>query len=228
MQSNIKIGRITGVLLFTIVALGIPAMNLRNLFSSMAWTPSLLEHIFENTFQIRISIFLDLVVSGLWLSLAIWLFPVIKQFRKGFAYWFLGIWTLHFAVVLFGLISELSLLSLADVFANSSGTSEEMLIGLGTLNLEEYFWSHYLAVLLFSTAMLSLYFIFYQTKLIPRFLSVWGMIAISIVFVACQLALFNIKVNFTFFGQNGVHLLVLIGWLLAKGFNTSPITLRNS
>ncbi|MEM9076086.1 MAG: DUF4386 domain-containing protein [Bacteroidota bacterium] len=228
MQSNIKIGRITGILLFAIVALGIPAMNFRNLFTSMVWSPGLLEHIFENNLQIRISIFLDLIVSGLWLSLAIWLLPIIKQFREGLAYWFLAIWILHFAVVLFGLISELSLLSLADVFSNSSKTSEEILVGLGTLNLEEYFWSHYLAILLFSTAMVSLYYVFYRTKLIPRFLSIWGMIAISIVFVACQLAIFNIKIDFTFFAQNGVYLLVLIGWLIAKGFNTSPTAIQEN
>ncbi|MEM6893334.1 MAG: DUF4386 domain-containing protein [Bacteroidota bacterium] len=222
MQSNTKLGRTAGILLFSIVALGIPAMNLRNLFGSMAWSSGLLEHISHNTFEIQVSIFLDLLVCGLWLALAIFLFPIIKQFRKGFAHWFLGIWILHFAVVLFGLLSELSLLSLAEVFSNQTDINEELLVGMGTLKLEEYFWSHYLAILLFSLAMLPLYFVFYRTKLIPRFLSVWGMVAMSIVFVACQLALFNIKVDFIFFLQNGIHLLVLIGWLIAKGFHIRP------
>ena len=225
MQSNIKLGRTAGILLFTIVALGIPAMNLRNLFGSMGWSSGLLEHISQNTFEIQVSILLDLVVCSLWLAFAIFMFPIIKSFRKRFAQWFLGIWILHFAVVLFGLLSELSLLSLAEVFSSQTDINEELLVGMGTLKLEEYFWSHYLAILLFSLAMVPLYFVFYRTKLIPRFLSAWGMVAMSIVFVACQLALFNIPVDFTFFLQNGIHLLVLIGWLIAKGFQNQSVAI---
>ncbi|MEL6305961.1 MAG: DUF4386 domain-containing protein [Bacteroidota bacterium] len=223
MQSNTKLGRTAGILLFTLVALGIAAMNLRNLFGSLAWSPGLLEHIFENRLEIQISIFLDLLVCGLWLAFAIFMFPIIKSFQKRFAQWFLGIWILHIAVVLVGLISELSLLTLAEAFSQQTEVNTELMMVLGTLKLEEYFWSHYLAILLFSCAMVPLHYFFYRTKLIPRILSVWGMVAMSIVFVACQFAFFNIILDFVFFLQNGIHLLVLIGWLIAKGFHTPPV-----
>ncbi|PRX54379.1 DUF4386 domain-containing protein [Flagellimonas meridianipacifica] len=223
MQSNIKIGRTAGILLFAIVALGIPALNLRSFSYSMGWSPGLLEHAFENDLQIRISVFLDILVSGIWLALAIFLVPVIKQFRSGFAYWFFGIWTLHFAIVVFGIVSELSFLSIAEVFSNQPELEENTLVALGTLKVEEYFWIHYFSIMLFAVAMWSLYYVFFRTKLIPRLLSVWGLIAISIVFVACWLAIFNQQIHFAFFGQNGVHLLLLIGWLIAKGFNEISI-----
>nr|WP_299343688.1 DUF4386 domain-containing protein [Allomuricauda sp.] len=222
MQSKIKTGRIVGIMLFTVVALGIPALNLRSFSSSMAWSPGLLEHVFENDLQIRISIFLDILVSGIWLALAIFLVPVIKQFRSGFAYWFLGIWTFHFAIVVFGIVTELSLLSLAEAFSIHPELEENTLVALATLKVEEYFWIHYFSIMLFAVAMWSLYYVFLRTQLIPRLLSAWGLVAISIVFVACWLAIFNQQISFAFFGQNGAHLLVLIGWLLAKGFKATP------
>ncbi|TAI49167.1 DUF4386 domain-containing protein [Flagellimonas allohymeniacidonis] len=223
MQSNIKIGRTAGILLFIIVALGIPALNLRSISTSMSWSPNLLEHLFENDLQLRISIFMDILVSGVWLALAIFLFPIIKQYRSGLAYWFLGIWILHFAIILVSNTQELSLLSLAQAYSDEPQLEQDILIGLATLKIESYFWSHYFAVMLFSIAMAALYYVFLVSKLIPRILSVWGLIAISVVFVACWLAIFNQDISFALFGQNGVHLLTLIAWLIAKGFNPKPV-----
>lgn len=221
MQSNIKTGRTVGILLFAIVALGIPAVNLRSFSTSMGWSLGLLEHISENDIQIRISVFLDILVSGIWLALSILLVPVIKKFRSGFAYWFLGIWTFHFAIVVFGIVTELSLLSLAEAFYNHPELEENALVSLATLKVEEYYWIHYFSIMLFAVAMWSLYYVFFRTKLIPRLLSAWGLVATSIVFMACWLVVFNQQISFAFFGQNGVHLLVLIGWLIFKGFNTN-------
>ena len=223
MQSTIKIGRIIGTLLFAIVALGVLGLSFRNLSLSMAWSPTLLERLFENDLQIRVSILLDFLVSTIWLVIAILLFPIISNFKKSFAYWFIGIWILHFAVILFSNAAELSLLSIAEAFNNRTNLDENTLAALATVELEGYFWSHYFAIMLFAMAMGPLYYMLFKTKLIPRFLSLWGMIAMLLVLSACWLTIFNQTVTFAFFGQNGVHLLVMIGWLLIKGFNNSTI-----
>ncbi|MEM9363722.1 MAG: DUF4386 domain-containing protein [Bacteroidota bacterium] len=226
MQSTIKTGRILGTLLFAIVALGVLGLNFRNLSLSMAWSPSLLEQLFENDLQIRVSILLDILVSIIWLVIAIFLFPIISGFKKGLAYWFFGIWILHFAVILVSNSAELSLLSMAEAFVNRTDLDENTLAALATVELEGYFWYHYFAIMLFSLAMGVLYYIFFKTRLIPRLLSLWGIIAMILVFSACLLTMFNQTVSFAFFGQNGVHLLIMIGWLLLKGFNTSPIAMK--
>ncbi|MEM8846675.1 MAG: DUF4386 domain-containing protein [Bacteroidota bacterium] len=226
MQSTIKTGRIIGALLFAIVALGVLGLNFRNLSLSMAWSPKLLEQLFENDLQIRVSILLDVLVSIIWLVIAVIIFPIISNFKKSFAYWFFGIWILHFAVILFSNAAELSLLSIAETFNNRTDLEENTLVALATIELEGYFWSHYFAIMLFGLAMAPLYYIFFKTKLIPRFLSLWGMIAMILVLSACWLTIFNQTVSFAFFGQNGVHLLVMIGWLLIKGFNNPTIAVQ--
>lgn len=89
---------------------------------------------------------------------------------------------------------------------------------LGLLLIEEYFWAHFMSLMLFAAAAFSLYYFLFQTKLVPRFLSVWGIVASSLVFLASWLNIFEVNPSFYFYSQNGIFMIVFMGWLIAKGF----------
>ena len=66
-----------------------------------------------------------------------------------------------------------------------------------------------------------LYYVFFKARLIPRLLSLWGIVAVTIVFVTTLFQVFDQPVNMILYLQNEVHILVLTFWLLIKGFNTT-------
>ncbi|UII79153.1 DUF4386 domain-containing protein [Flagellimonas sp. CMM7] len=220
MKLNQKIGRTVGFLLLLIMVLGIPSVTLRGLSTSMVVSPTFLNEVFQNALQMRIAILLDILASTLWLIIAIILFPTIKKYKNSFALWFLGVWLVQFSVIIFSNISHLSLLSLSNVFVATEGTGTEFFSILGQLKIEEYFWAHFMSLMLYAAAAFCLYYFLFQTRLVPRFLSVWGMVAISLVFIASWLNIFDINPSFYLYSQNGIHMIAFIGWLIAKGFNT--------
>lgn len=223
MKTNQKTGRIIGLLLLLIVVVGIPSVDLRGLSTSMAASPEFLNEVFQKSMQMRLAVLLDIVASALWLVVAIILFPIIKQYRKGLALGFFGIWIAYLAVILFSNISHLSLLSLSQDFVKTGASNIDYFSTLGLLKIEEYFWAHYMAIMLYASAAWIFYYFLFRTKLIPRFLSAWGLIAISLPFLACWLTIFDISVSFYFFLQNGLHMIILLLWLLVKGFNSTEM-----
>ncbi|WP_422079665.1 DUF4386 domain-containing protein [Ulvibacterium sp.] len=226
MKTNQKTGRLIGLLLLLIVVLGIPSVNLRGLSTSMAASPEFLNEVFQKSIQMRLAVLLDIAASALWLVAAVILFPIIKHYKKGLALSFLGIWIAYLAVILFSNISHLSLLSLSQEFVKTGAANVDYLNTLGLLKIEEYFWAHFMAIMLYASAAWIFYYFLFRTQLVPRFLSGWGLIAISLAFMACWLNIFDISVSFYFFLQNGLHMIVLLLWLLIKGFNATETAAR--
>ena len=73
-----------------------------------------------------------------------------------------------------------------------------------------------------------LYSIFYQSKLIPRWISVWGFIAAAALLTGAMLSVFgNISPALTLLVilPIAVQEMVMAGWLIVKGFNPAAIEL---
>jgi hypothetical protein len=68
--------------------------------------------------------------------------------------------------------------------------------------------------------------VLYQSKLVPRFLSVWGFIGYIVFVSGTILELFGYPVGVLLSLPGGLFELSLSGWLIAKGFNGSEIALR--
>jgi hypothetical protein len=82
--------------------------------------------------------------------------------------------------------------------------------------------------IVFSLGALMLYYMFYQSNLIPKWISVWGIIAILLHLSTCILILFHLQssfsttntiMNFPIFLQE----MVMAVWLIVKGFNPTAI-----
>ena len=83
-------------------------------------------------------------------------------------------------------------------------------------------------VIVFGLGALMLYYMFYQSKLIPRWISVWGFVAIILHLATGFLIIFRLQspfstintvMNFPIFLQE----MVMAVWLIVKGFNPSAI-----
>ncbi len=219
MNSIQKTGRLVGLILLTTILLGAPGVMLRGLSTSQAATAEFFTIVIENATRMKLAILLDILASTLGLALSIVLFPILKAYRRPLAFWYFGLYLTFYALIWVGNISHLSLLSLSELYTQASATDAVHFKLLGILLVEDYFWSHFVTLILFSSAAFILYYTLLRTKLVPVWLAGWGLLAVGGVFVASWSNIFGQSLPFVFYSHNGLHLITLTIWLLAKGFN---------
>ncbi|RDY61238.1 DUF4386 domain-containing protein [Flagellimonas nanhaiensis] len=222
MKTNLKAGRTIGLLLFLIIAAGIPSLNLRGLSTELTSNPEFLAIVFENTLQTKLAIVLDTLASTLWLVIAILMYQKMSEYRLGLALAFFGLWIINLGIIIYSNIANLSLLSLSEAFVSNIQMDSLTLHSLGYLKVEDYYWAHFMALITYASAAFVLFYFLFRTRLVPRLLSIWGMLAISLVFFATWANIFKINVSFHFYTQNGIHMIAFMGWLIAKGFSSKP------
>ena len=223
MISHKKSGRIIGVLFLLTMLIGIVGMNLRGLSTSLAESPTFLNDVFENSFMMKTAVLLDILAASISLIIAVILFPIIKHYSQGLALSYFGLYITYFVVIIVSNIDHLSLLSLSKQFVKTKSPDTANFNMLGLFQIESYYSSHFLSLIILSVALAILYYFLYQTKLLPRFLCIWGILAVTIVFTSTWLQIFDYDVNFIVYAQNGLFMLFFTIWLLVKGFNSSTI-----
>jgi hypothetical protein len=225
MQPSKKAGRIIGLLFLIIIALGGTSLNLRGLNSSLLAADDLLARVFEQAFEMKLAIVLNLAAGLLWLGIAIYLFPFVKQISKSLALWLLSLWLIQFGTTLMGDIAHLSLINLSQQVQGMPVADLIHYKTIGKVLINEYFWGHFFSLMGYSSATFILFLAIFKGRWLPRFIPVWGMAAMTVVFFASAVQLFDIEVSFLFYQQNGIHFIVMTLWLLFFGFKVkSPVS----
>jgi hypothetical protein len=127
-----------------------------------------------------------------------------------------------------GVVSLLALLTLSQEYAKAGAPNASSYQISGTLLLAVKNWAGQLGVISFTLGALMYYSVFFQSKLIPRWLSGWGFLGVALSLAAVLLVIFGQIIPFsTVFIllqlPIGLQEMVLAVWLIAKGFDPSAI-----
>jgi hypothetical protein len=225
MNSNRKNARIAGVLWIIGTVAGVLSLPFLGLLDA----PDYMIKITENQNQVLIGALLVIIMAFACSGIAIWLYPVLKKHNEALALWSVGfrlIEAVFFTVATLGL---LSLLTLSHEYVKAGAPDASYFQTLGTLLLAVHDWaSNVLALIAFCLGALIYYYIFYRSKLIPRWLSGWGLIAILLHLAAGLLIMFGLMTPFSTI-QLVLALPILLQemviavWLIVKGFNPAAI-----
>ncbi len=121
------------------------------------------------------------------------------------------------------------LLTLSQEFVQAGAPGSSYFQTLGVLIQAGSDWVNNVAALLaWCLGALMYYSIFYQSKLIPRWLSGWGLAGVTLTILASLLVMFRLIIPFgTIQGIMNLPIalqeMVLAIWLIVKGFNPSAI-----
>jgi len=165
-------------------------------------------------------------------GIAISLYPVLKKFNAGLALGAVGFriseGVLRFIAVWYYLL----LITLSQQFVQAGAPDSSYFQTLGALVYAGNRWGNVLGLLAFSIGALLYYIIFYRTKLVPRWISVWGLVAAILGILSCVLVLVGLIAPFS--TEQVVMALpmlpqemVLAVWLIVKGFNPSVIASKS-
>ncbi len=178
--------------------------------------------------QVRIEVFLALIAAFACAGIAIWLYPVLKKHNEALALGSVGFRITESILSILGAICLVSLLPLSQEYIKAGASSASYLQTLGISLFGAQGMILNIRLIPFCIGALMYYYIFYKSKLIPRWLSGWGLIAIIMNLVSALLVLFGIIDHFStpqviLSVPIGLQEMVLAVWLIAKGFNPSAI-----
>lgn len=193
--------------------------------------PDYLISIAANENQVIVGSLLVLLSAFACAGIAIGLYPVIKQHHEALALGSVGLRVMEGMLYIIGVVSLLSLLTLSQEYVQAGASNTYLFQVSGTMLLAIKTWAGQSAVIAFTLGATMYYYVFYQSKLIPRWLSVWGFIGVSFSLAATLLTIFGWIIPFSPVFMI-LHLTILVQemvlamWLIVKGFNLSAITGR--
>jgi hypothetical protein len=177
-----------------------------------------------NANQVDAGALLYLIGAFASVGIAISMYPVLKERNAGLALGSVVFRTLEAAFYMVEIVILLSLLTLGQQFTTAGAAERTLLQAIGNSLLGVHDHAMLLAVFAFSLGAFLYYYLFFQTRLIPRWLSGWGIVAIILMLAACLLALFSGNLVTSYIplaAPIGLQEMVLAVWLIAKGFNPS-------
>jgi hypothetical protein len=156
-------------------------------------------------------------------GIGIVMYPFLKKHNETSAFGYAGARIAE--GVLFGVnvIPILTLLTLSKEFVMEGAPDASYYQTLGTLLIAAGDWAFLLGFgVAFTLSALILNFVLYQSKLVPRWLSVWGFVGATLLWVYYLLQFFSINQEILFL-PIAVQEMVFAVWLIVKGFNSSAI-----
>src|SRR5665648_496354 len=224
MDTNRKTAIIVGVLFIIGTVAGILSVVFAG---SILNAPDYLIKISANENKIIIGALFVLVMGFVLAMFPFIIFPIFKKHNEALAIGYVVFrGALETITYITTVISWLLLLTLSQEYAKAVSPDTSYFQIFGTL-LQRVSQLP-MTVFVFGLGALMFYYLLYQSKLIPRWLSVWGIIAIILHLITGFLILFGVQsgfstsdfiMNFPIFLQE----MVMAVWLIVKGFNPSAI-----
>jgi len=223
MNTNRKTAIIAGVLFITATAAGLLSVV------PIIEHPDYLIIVSESEDQVFTGAFFQLVMAAAYVGIAISLYPILRKYNASLALGFAAFRIIAAMFLIIGVISLLLLLMLSQEFVKAGAPDSPYFWSLGGLLCAgRDLVNHVAMILSLSLGGLMFYYILYQTKLVPRWLSGWGLIGISLTISASLLLMFRLVglMSTTYLVLNlpmALQEMVLAVWLIAKGFNPAAI-----
>ncbi|SHG62375.1 DUF4386 domain-containing protein [Pedobacter caeni] len=218
MESGKEI-RIAGVLILTGMCAGIfsvaPAIDSRDYITIAS----------KNSNQVIFAAVFQFVMCLTYMGTAILLYPIIKKFSQSLSIGFLSFRIVAATLSIIGTVLLLSILAVSqEHLQNPLRTSSAPELLGNVLKTSRDYINHVFMVLVLCTGNYLCYSLLYSAKLIPQWLSVWGMTSAFLSVSASILVLFRQVdiITYEYLALNvptAIHELVFGLWLTVKGFN---------
>ena len=166
-------------------------------------------------------------------GIAIALYPVLRKHDEGLALGSVGFRLIEGALYLGIVVCLLMLVTLSQGSANAGAAASSAFQVQAALLMAARDSLGEVAVLAFGVGALMYYWVFYRSRLVPRWLSAWGLVAIASLMLSGVLVMFGVieplsppqvVLALPIFLQE----MVLAVWLIAKGFDSSAIAAESA
>jgi len=191
--------------------------------------PDYLTNISANESQIIIVAFLVFLMGVACAGIGLALYPIMKKYSTGLAIGVVGFRVAEGIIEILGGVITIGLLALSQEYVKAGAPDATYFQTIGAvLKAGDAWLSNGATLLLWCIGAFMYYSLFYQYQLVPRWLSVWGLVGITLVTIGGVLVMLHVIPGFgtvqmllslPIFPQE----MVLAVWLIAKGVNSSAV-----
>jgi hypothetical protein len=181
--------------------------------------------------SVATGVLLVLVMAAAVIAISIVLYPVLRRFSERLAMGYVVARTIEGVTFVVSTLAALALVTLSREFVATGTPEAASYRAVGDTLVGARDWvDAALGVVAFSLSALMLNYVLFRTRLVPRWLSTWGLAGAALYLAAGVMVLYGLEpfsatqnvLNAPMFLQE----MVFAVWLIAKGFNvpaTAPI-----
>lgn len=220
-----SIARIVGILFITAtVPFSLSVIILLPVLSA----PDFLAQVSLQQDRVSVGIFLELVNHIAVVSIAVLLYPVLKQFSERLALGYVVARSIEAVLFAIATMHLLTLIFLSHEFVAAGSPAAAHFHTLSNVLLAGHDWdSAPLAFIAFSLGALMMNYMLYRTRLVPRWISIFGLLAAASILTARLMLLFGLGLssNTVAMMDSPIFLqeMVFAVWLIFKGFDRSAL-----
>jgi hypothetical protein len=185
--------------------------------------PDYLTKISADQSRAIVSVIFQFVAAASSAGIAISLYPVLRRHNEGLALGAVGFRIIEGVFYLVAALGLLSLVSLSQEYVKAGAASASQFQIMGTMMLAVRKWAGFvLGVVAFCIGASMYYCVLFRTRLVPRWLSAWGLIALAMLLTMVMLVMFGGEPSGTTLALAlplAAQEMVLALWLIAKGFD---------
>jgi hypothetical protein len=228
--SHLGIDRKAAAVVGVLFILGtVPALLSLPLAVNTVNAPDHLTTISINEGQMAIFTAVKFIMGMACAGIGLALYPILKKYNEGLAFGAAGFRIIEGVVDVVGALLYVALLALSQEFVKAGAPASSYFQTADVVINAGIGWFRDAAMLLpFGIGALMYYIVFYQYRLVPRWLTVWGLAGITLTIISALLVMFRllppaatiaIALNIPILPQE----LVLAVWLIVKGVNPSAV-----
>jgi hypothetical protein len=182
---------------------------------------------YPNAIQVGIGLLLESVNGIAVIGIAVMLYPILKRYNEGVALGYLAFRGVEAFLSILGSTKAASLIELSHDFIEAGFPAGSYFETFGNLVLADRHWTMEMLSVFFILGALIFYYLLYQSEIVPRYISLWGIIAVILVTAMNVIIYLGITI-----GMIGLFLVLpmianeffVAFWLIVKGVNTSTLS----
>ena len=154
--------------------------------------PDYLERLETSASRILVAVFFQAAMATLYVAIAVVMYPIVKLYSRSGALAYLTFRSVGAAFLYAGIVTLLLLLALGRLHGQADTARVENLALIGALVRQARDWLNHIGMILpWSIGGVFLYVAFFRTKLIPWWISIWGLLATASTLLATMLYMFD-------------------------------------
>jgi hypothetical protein len=191
--------------------------------------PAYLAKVSANQNQIAIGALLVLTMGFALAMVPVMMFPILKKQNEALALGYVVFrGALETVTYIVTVLNWVFLLAVSQLYVKAGAPAASYFQTLGAISSEANAWINQILTIVFILGALMFYYLLYRSKLIPQWISGWGLIGAIPYLAAGFLVIFGVigdssTIDTVLRLPIAVQEMVLAVWLIVKGFNPSAI-----
>jgi hypothetical protein len=200
------------------------------LYEPILSSPDYLDKVDTDRVTVVIGILLEFASALAIILIPVVFFPVLRKHSEVLALAYVSFRLFEAVLLSVAQIFKLSLVSLGQGYLDSGGVDASVLQNVGSSLQSVIYWVDHdglIYLIVFVTGALVLNTALFRSRLIPRWLSIWGLVGAVAVLAGSVMATFDVFLVLAMILviPIGLQEQVMAVWLIVKGFNPTSRTL---